>query len=299
MAAKSNKQKKGLLKLEGLPVDMCVFTVATERRFVNTTSVDRRRLRSYPNRYLALVLVQRLQKPEKGKWGLPGGFTKLRTETLDEAALRELKEETNLDATATASESGPGGILPQSIHLEQMKTYYTYDRDERGPTPTVAYVALVEEVLLANLRAGGDARDAQLFRIMRTQDEGFVCESEDGSLLLKKADLAFDHGEIVSDALRFVETKVMTTTVAKTLLPEEFTITQLHQVISAVVPFYTPTTTNFVRDLVKTKSRDGLLEEVLDENGTSKTSSDYSARPAKLYRFRPEFEPRLSIYPRF
>lgn len=298
MAAKSNKQKKGLLKLEGLPVDMCVFTVATERRSATTTSVDRRSLRSYPNRYLALVLVQRLQKPDKGKWSLPGGFTKLRTETLDEAARRELKEETNLDAAATTA-SGPEVVLPRSIHLEQMRTYYTYDRDERGPTPTVAYVALVEEALLTNLHAGGDAKDAQLFRIHRTQDGDFVCESEDGSLAITKTDLAFDHGEIIADALRFVETKVMTTTVAKTLLPEEFTISQLHQVVSAVVPFYAPTTTNFARDLVKTKSRDGLLEEVLDENGTPKTSSDYSARPAKLYRFRPGFEPRLSIYPRF
>ncbi|WDL97516.1 NUDIX hydrolase [Alicyclobacillus sp. ALC3] len=298
MAAKSNKQKKAFLKLEGLPVDMCVFTVATEQRSATTTSVDRRSLRSYPNRYLALVLVQRLQKPEKGKWSLPGGFTKLRTETLDEAARRELKEETNLDATTT-TESGPEGSLSRTIHLEQMKTYYTFERDERGPTPTVAYVALVEEALLANLHAGGDARDAQLFRIRRTQDEDFVCESQDGSVALTRTDLAFDHGEIISDALRFVESKVMTTTVAKTLLPEEFTITQLHQVISVIVPSYAPTTTNFARDLVKTKSRDGLLEEVLDENGTPKTSSDYSARPAKLYRFQPEFEPRLSIYPRF
>ena len=132
---------------------------------------------------------------------------------------------------------------------------------------------------------------------MEVQDK-MLYKSEDGNTKIDEADFAFDHGKIIRDAIQFVQNKMLTTTIAVKLLPREFTISELHQVISAVVPTFTPSTSNFARDLVKTKSRDGMLEEVWDEQGNPKKSTIYSARPAQLYRFRNEFEPQVSIYPR-
>ena len=281
--------------LRGLPVDICIFTVAAESRKTPTDNIDKRTLKSYPDKHLELLLVKRISDTEGNKWALPGGFTKIETETIDAAAIRELKEETNLDASVTQLRAKPVG---DGIYLEQMKAYYKPGRDDRGPTPTVAYVALVHEALLADLHAGGDAGQAQLFRVPENLAHPFVCYTEDGTTTVDWSELAFDHAEIISDALKFVQNQILTTTIAADLLPKEFTIAELHQVISAVVPSYGQMTTNFARDLLKTKTRNSMLKEALDEHGELKKSSQYSARPAQLYRFNEEYEPWLSIYPR-
>lgn len=295
MVLDSNKPEKEFPKLAGLPVDICIFTVTTERRTDPQDNIDKRTLKSYPKRWVELVLVQRITNPFQDKWALPGGFTDLKSEDLDAAAKRELKEETNLEATigTDAKES------INEIYLEQLKAYYRPDRDPRGWTPTVAFVSLVNEKYLAGLRAGGDAKQAQLLRVHAGELGTLRYQSEDGEIVLDESDLAFDHAKIIRDALEFIQNKMMTTTIAATLLPKEFTITELHQVISAVVPAYAPSTTNFTRDLVKTKSRDGMLEEILNQDRTPKKSTQNSARPAQLYKFSEGFEPRLSIYPRF
>ncbi|MCL6454013.1 MAG: NUDIX domain-containing protein [Alicyclobacillus sp.] len=292
---RQTEQEREYPSLRGLPVDICIFTVATERRTADNTRTDRRSLKSYPRRCLELVLIQRSGDTFNDHWALPGGFTNVETESLDQAAIRELQEETNLTAAIGGETEG----WMDGIYLEQMKAYYTPWRDPRGPTPTVAYVALVNEALLAGLRAGGDAKQAQLFRVRVSDAQPLVLESEDGAITLHAADLAFDHASIIADALRFVENKVMTTTIARTLLPKEFTIAQLQQVIAAVAPSYRPTTTNFARDLLKTKTRDRMLLEVLDEAGRPKKTRQYSARPAQLYTFNRAFDARVSIYPRF
>lgn len=285
-----DREKNSYAKIDGLPVDICIFTVTTEQRIITDPTIDKRTLKSYPKRSLQVLLVQRRQDPFRHQWALPGGFTHLDWESLDEAARRELKEETNLDAFARIDNNLSG------IYLEQMRAYYQPDRDPRGKIPTVAYVAIVHEKHLINLQAGGDARQARLFHV-RTTDQGEIhYETEDHKIIA--SDLAFDHGQILLDALHFVQNKMITTTIASTLLPEAFTIAELYQVIATVVPSFTPTSTNFARDLVKTKSRDGLLEEVTDEKGNRKKTSQFSSRPAQLYKFRADFEPRISVYPR-
>lgn len=280
--------------LAGLPVDICIFTVVTSRLPEPADVLDKRSLKSYPARWLEMVLVRRQGEPYRGKWALPGGFTDIEHEGIDKAAARELKEETNLEASIAGD--APAN---QGIHLEQLKAYYDPQRDPRGFIPTVAYVALVHEQLLTGLQAGGDAMEAALFRVETNDDGSLRYRSEDGAVVLTDADLAFDHANIIQDALRFLENKMLTTTVAATLLPREFTIAELHQVIRAVVPNFSVSATNFARDLVKTKSRDGMLEEVRNLDGTLKKSNRYSARPAQLYKFNATFEPHVSLYPRF
>ena len=68
-----------------------------------------------------VLLVRRGKEPNKGRWGLPGGKIEL-GETIKEAALRELKEETNITAQA-------GQILTAFdviMHDEKQQTRHHY-----------------------------------------------------------------------------------------------------------------------------------------------------------------------------
>ena len=105
-------------------------------------------------------------------------------EDLDQAAARELAEET--------------GLRTGSWHLEQLASYGTPDRDPRMRVVTVAYWAICAE--LPGLRGGGDAADALLMPVKKI---------ESGSVRL-----AFDHERIVRDAVERTRSKLEYTALA-------------------------------------------------------------------------------------
>ncbi len=216
--------------------------------------------KSLPKRELYVMLIQRKVWPFIGKWALPGGFTK-ETETMYECAQRELKEETAVD----------------EVHLQYFNVYSTPGRDPRGWIISHAFLALVNEKVLKGRKAAVDAVDVRLVPIREALN----------------MDLAFDHRQILEDALLKVRQEMLTTTIAKEFLPEEFTISELYQVIQTVVPEFEER--NFVRKITSTQSRKGIIEEVRNHNGDLKTSNLYSQRAAQLYRFT-ELEPHLSLY---
>ncbi|WP_169087100.1 NUDIX domain-containing protein [Paenibacillus sp. PL91] len=237
---------------DGAPSDIVIFTiVSTEKQSAK---------KALPTRELQVLLIQRNIWPFEGKWALPGGFTK-ENETVYDCARRELQEETAVE----------------DVHIEYFNVYSAPGRDPRGWIISHAFLALVNERVLANRAAAVDASDVQLF----TVEEAL------------KMDLAFDHKQILTDALQGIRKKMLTTTIAKEFLPEEFTLSELYQVIQTVVPdFEEP---NFIRKLTSTKSRSTIIEEATDGDGMAKQSKQYSQRAAQLYRFTKE-EPRLSIY---
>src|SRR5215831_604998 len=94
---------------------------------------------------LKVLLIQRGLEPFKGRWALPGGFVRVE-ETLNEAARRELAEETGLTR----------------VFLEQLYTFGTVDRDPRERVVSVAYYALVK-LSDHRVKAATDASDAQWF----------------------------------------------------------------------------------------------------------------------------------------
>ena len=164
-------------------VDLAVFTIRDEA--------------------LQLLLVERGEGPFKGALALPGGFVK-KEEDLDQAAKRELAEET--------------GLWDDSWHLEQLGSYGARDRDPRMRVVTVAYWTIC-----ANLpapRAGGDAKAAILVPVK---------EIEGGNVRL-----AFDHESIVQDAVERTRSKLEYTAVAAKFCPPEFTISQLRRVYETV-----------------------------------------------------------------
>lgn len=109
-----------------------------------------------------LLLIQRLNQPFQDQWAIPGGFVDM-DETVEQAAERELKEETALS-----------GIL-----LNQFKTYSAVNRDPRGRTISIVFVGIAP--FESNAIAGDDAKNAQWFKLNN----------------LPK--LAFDHKLILTD----------------------------------------------------------------------------------------------------
>src|SRR5437773_12019507 len=91
---------------------------------------------------LKIMLIERDLPPFEGKWALPGGFVRV-NETLEDAARRELEEETGLG----------------KVFLEQLYTFGAIDRDPRERVVSVAYYALVS-LSDHHVQAATDARDA-------------------------------------------------------------------------------------------------------------------------------------------
>jgi ADP-ribose pyrophosphatase YjhB (NUDIX family) len=146
---------------------------------------------------LQVLLVERGVPPYKGQWALPGGFV-LERETLEEAARRELQEETGLD----------------DVYLEQLYTFGDPDRDPRGRTVAVAYYALTPP---APVQASTDAATAAWHPAARPPK------------------LAFDHGKILKLGLERLRAKLGYSTVGFELLPRQFTLTDLQALYEAIL----------------------------------------------------------------
>jgi 8-oxo-dGTP diphosphatase len=148
---------------------------------------------------LKVLLIQRALDPFKGKWALPGGFVHV-DETLDDAARRELAEETGLE----------------NVFLEQLYTLGTVKRDPRERVVSVAYYALVK-LSDHHAKAATDAANAQWFPISQ----------------LPK--LAFDHADIVALALTRLQGKVRYQPIGFELLPPKFTLSELQHLYEAIL----------------------------------------------------------------
>ena len=148
---------------------------------------------------LHVLLVKRGIPPFQGRWAIPGGFVK-EGETLDDAALRELREETGV----------------KDVYLEQLYSFGDPGRDPRGRAVTIAYFALISHDKV-KLQAGTDAVEAQWFPME------------------KLPQLAFDHGAILDYALTRLRNKLEYTTVGFQLLPEKFTLPELQLVYEVIL----------------------------------------------------------------
>jgi len=112
-----------------------------------------------------ILLIRRGSEPYKGMWALPGGFIGM-DETLEQAAIRELKEETGLEFT----------------HLEQFRTFDRVDRDPRHRTISIVFTGCTRQDW-STVTAASDAGEAGWFPLAHLPD------------------LAFDHREIIRLAL--------------------------------------------------------------------------------------------------
>ena len=174
------KEEYDVTKFErpSVTVDIIVFTVKDES--------------------LKVLLVKRKEWPFKGYWAIPGGFVRMH-ESLEDAAKRELKEETNV----------------KDIYLEQLYTFGEPKRDPRTRVITVSYFALVDSRNI-QLKASTDVSAAQWFSVYE----------------LPK--LAFDHKFILEYALKRLRWKLEYTAVGFSLLPERFTLSELQHLYEII-----------------------------------------------------------------
>ena len=127
--------------------DMVIFTV-TDAEEANYRKLARKELR--------ILLIKRGAHPYLGSWALPGGFVRP-TETTEEAAARELREETGVD----------------EVYLEQLYTFSKPDRDPRTWVMSCSYMALIDSSRV-RVEAGDDAAEAAWFQasFRKVEQEG-------------------------------------------------------------------------------------------------------------------------------
>ena len=187
---------------------------------------------------LKVLLIERGIEPYKDKWALPGGFIDM-DEDAEACARRKLKDETALE----------------NIFIEQLFTFSRVDRDPRCRVISIAYYALVK---LSDYyaHAGVDTNKVRWFPLSEVPV------------------LAFDHAEIVKTALERLKGKISYRPIGFELLPERFTLPELHQLYEIVLQ-----TKLDRRNFRKKMLSFGLL---IDEN---ELVSGAPNRAPKLYRF--------------
>jgi 8-oxo-dGTP diphosphatase len=214
-------------------VDLVIFTILAES--------------------LHLLLIRRGEPPFEDRWALPGGFLRVgmsaddQGEDLDDAAARELAEET--------------GLPPGAHDLVQLRVFGRPGRDPRGRVLSVAYAALIRPTHAPLVRSGGDARAAAWVPV-------------DAALTRP---LAFDHREIVRYALDDIRARLDRSDVAFRLVPETFTVGELRAVHDVILGAESDPG-NFRRRFVRLVE-DGIVEEAPGRRITGR-------KPAKVYRWR-------------
>ena len=262
-------------------VDMLIFTVVNE---------EEENYRKLPEKALKLLMVKRGEHPFIGQWALPGGFVSTQ-ESLEDAALRELKTETNVE----------------DVYMEQLYTWGDVGRDPRTRVISSSYMALVDSVKL-NIIAGDDADDAKWFNIRyklnqekkTINEKGHISEklysinlwnvNEELSATVKVVEvvegkvvktsreviesegIAFDHAKMIEYGIERLKNKIEYTDIAFNLMPELFTLSELQQVYEVVLG----------RELLAAAFRRKIAGMVIETNQFTK---DAGHRPSKLYRF--------------
>ncbi len=193
---------------------------------------------------LHMLLVRRGEAPFKGMWAIPGGF-KRPSETLHEAARRELAEETGVDVPTL---------------LTQFGAYGDPGRDPRMNVVTVAYMAVLRDV--GAIVAGTDAAAAVLVPV--------------ADVLRGEFDLAFDHLQIVRDAIERVRVELEVTGIATAFVGPTFTLAELRAVYEAAWGIELDAA-NFRRSVI---AEDGWVIPT----GRRTQSGSSGGRPAELYR---------------
>ena len=196
----------------------------------------------FDGEHLKLLLIQRGFEPEKGKWSLMGGFVKV-DEDFGRAAARVLKQLTGL----------------KGVYMEQLEAFGDPSRDSMERTISVAYFALVD--IHKYEKQLSDEYHAEWFS------------------LHKIPPVIFDHGEMIEKARQKLQYKAALHPILFELLPEKFTIPQLHDLYEGI---YNTTLDkrNFSRKVLSTKL---LVKQKEKERENSKKGAFYYKLDRRRY----------------
>ncbi len=190
------------------------------------------------NDSLQVLLIQRNNEPFKGSPALPGGFLK-KGEASEDAVRRILKDKAGIE----------------KVYTEQLFTFDSLDRDPRGPVLSIAYFAISPK------------EEIEITESKMTETPRFIPIDH-----LPK--LAFDHKEIIRYAVERLQSKLEYTNISYSLLPKEFTLTDLQKIYEAVLG----------KEMDKRNFRKKFMQLGLIED-TGKLSKGGRQRPARLFKF--------------
>ncbi|MBO9608420.1 MAG: NUDIX hydrolase [Paenibacillaceae bacterium] len=287
------KDRGGLTEREFLeqyrPGDYERPSVAVDTVIFTVTKADENNYRKLPEKELRILLIQRGGHPYLGQWALPGGFVRP-NETTEQAAERELREETGVD----------------KVYLEQLYTFSDMGRDPRTWVMSCSYMALVDAEQL-RVKAGDDAANAAWFKAtyrllrehkeradggyVRTKEHQLKLISEHGELsavlrqtttvtelasktsftVVANEGLAFDHAKIIAFAIERLRSKAEESDITLHLMPQLFTLTELQQAYEVILD----------RELLKAAFRRKVAHLVVE---TDRYTENAGHRPSRLYR---------------
>lgn len=156
----------------------------------------------YTTKDLKVLLIKRKYEPYKDQWAFCGGFC-LESESLDDAIVREIYEETNIDIS--------------SSYLEQLYTFGSPNRDPRERVVSVAYYSLIDPKQY-EIYASTDASDTAWFTLKEIND----------------IELSFDHKMILDTAITRLKSKIKYQPIGFNLLPEQFSLPMLQQIYETI-----------------------------------------------------------------
>ena len=245
--------------------DVAAFMISTE---------EKTNERKAPDNKLRLLLIKRGGHPFKDKWALPGGFLQ-KGETVEECAVREIHEETNVIPTALIS----------------VGTFSKPGRDPRGWIISNVYASIITEESVKQIGMD-DASDAQWFIINfgKKDDDLYYLTLEYDDILLKavlarektkfrraefriidNGDIAFDHAAVIAESLTVLRQEAKNYDMIFNFLPEKFTLTALQKVQETIMDM--PLLSGNFRRMVSS-----YVEE------TDEYVKGERYRPAKLYK---------------
>ena len=265
--------------------DVIIFT---------TDDMKEENSRKVPKKGLQILLIKRDDYPEKGKWAIPGGFVSM-DESLEDGAIRKLKDETGID----------------NVYMEQLYSFGEVNRDPRTRVISVGNVALISKDNI-NFNREKTVKESKWFwiekNLISAENDGkynlnkyiLKFKSEDGEIevcyeilekiemnilrrkektykLLKTSakELAFDHYQIIDYAIDRVRNKVEYTPVALNLLPRLFTVKELQCVYEAIMG----------REILNFRRKmDAMIVE------TDELIEGKPFRPAKVFKFNEKWE---------
>lgn len=187
---------------------------------------------------LKVLVIKRGIEPFKGKWALPGDLV-YPNENIDVAAQRVLFDLTEI----------------QGLFMEQTKVYGKVDRHPAGRVITTGYYSLIDI----------------------SKHDPHASAWADGLYWLDVQEipkLAFDHEEILSDALKMLQRRVRRRPVGFELLPKKFTLAQLQKLYEVLLN-ENYDKANFRKKILATN----LLKDIKE------MQTNVSHRPAKLFSF--------------